>query len=823
MTSDAADLRALLIHDAFLRRLAGRLVDASSADDVVQDTWLTALRRAPREAVAAKAWLAQVARNFAAMDFRARERAARREAAAARPEAAPSAEEIVEREGVRRDVVEALLRLDALYRDALLLRYERDVPPRRVAAALGVPVETARSRIKRGLELLRAELTSRRGADRWRSAVGLLLAQTAPRASAATASAAIGVALLTVVGAFRVFGSADESAVDPPTRVSPPFNRPTAAVPSGAAAASTVARQPFSGPGFRIVSDEEMSEAFPCAEPTDAEGRPRLIATRVVDLLTGRPLPGAVVALEEESHAPLGEPPRPLRTATADADGWVRIRVDDLHDRPYGFFVSAEGRATVADFGSRLSCPVELPPPRSRRVRAVDARGAPLSGLRLDFVLGCGHHATRARYLTDADGEAEIGGLGTEGGYLWPVDGHVVTDEFDVDAATTDDEPPLTLPCVATTAVRGRVVRGGIPVPGVFVGSPHRHRGPWSKTDSDGRFELLGAPSDEALLVREAPPQADLGRPRAAPRDLGESDRPPVGREVVIDLARRGFDETEPSVEVEALCLDASGAAVAGVALCAYGADGDVFRAASDRFGVARLRLFHGRYELATDDARSAATVEPLSFDVIAAVGAPQALTCRVSPRARSASVEGPPPTGVVDEQGGDEPTAATSRVVASVSAADGRPIVGAAVAFATADVAHPRFATARTDTEGRIRAADVGSGGSMIFAVRADGFAPYFATSEGDAAPRLVLPAGAVEVRVGDEADAPLTHATVLIDGEALYLRAGAAFSVSLRGLAGGRHEAIVAAPGRIARRIVFELDDGATAELSARLRRTL
>jgi RNA polymerase sigma-70 factor (ECF subfamily) len=884
MTTDAAELRALLIHDAFLRRLAGRLVDASSADDVVQDTWLTALRRAPREAAAAKAWLAQVARNFAAMDFRARERAERREAAAARPEAAPSAEEIVEREGVRRDVVEALLRLDALYRDALLLRYERDLPPRKVAAALGVPVETARSRIKRGLDLLRAELTSRRGTERWRSAVGLLLAPTVPRVSVAAASATVGAVLLAVVGAVRLLGGFG-AAADAPLTTTPSPVRTSSDTAAPAGAVQVVARQPYAGSGFRILSDEETLDAFPCAEPTDAEGRPRLIATRVVDLLTGRPLPGAVVSLEEEAHAPIGDPPRPLRTATADADGWVRIRVDDLHDRPYGFFVSAEGRATVADFGSRPECPVALPPPRTRRVRAVDVFGAPLVALRLDVVTGCGHHATRERLTTDAAGEVDVGGLGEEGVYVWPVDPRVVTDEHDVAPARPGEPETLVLTCEPSIAVRGRVVRAGVPVAGVFVGAPHRHRGPWAKTDLDGSFALFGAPPGEALLVREAPSPSSPDVPRGKERDLGGMARPPVAHPCTIDLARRGVDSTESPVAVAAQCLDAVGAPVAGVAVCALGADGDVDRAVSDASGVATLRLFPGRYGIRTDDALSEGDVEPRTFDVPPTGAANEPVVCRVAPRPRlRCVVEGAdddvrvtlatsngvrrlsaeessgarafavphvaPIALIVDgegfatvrrrlddarEKGGTEPVVVAaepappaaprreSAPLAFVTTADGRPVADAEIACAEVGGDARRAAILRSAADGAVRPDDFALRGPTAFAVRADGYAPFFATTADAGPQRFALSAGAVVAQVADDAGAPLRHATVLIDGEPLYLRGGDASSVTLRGLAAGRHEAIVAAPGRIARRIVFELDDGATAELSARLRKTL
>ena len=84
----------------------------------------------------------------------------------ARPDAVPSAEDIFQRESARKSLVEAVFALEDPYRSALILRYFEDLPPREVARRLGVPVETARTRIKRGLEMLRVRLDREHGSDR---------------------------------------------------------------------------------------------------------------------------------------------------------------------------------------------------------------------------------------------------------------------------------------------------------------------------------------------------------------------------------------------------------------------------------------------------------------------------------------------------------------------------------------------------------------------------------------------------------------------------------------------------------------------------------
>src|SRR5262249_40197952 len=78
--------------------------------------------------------------------------------------------------------------LDEPYRTALLLRFFDDLPPREVARRTGVPVETARARIRRGIEQLRGRLDAAHGGDgrAWKLALVPLIA---PEAAAAAARA----------------------------------------------------------------------------------------------------------------------------------------------------------------------------------------------------------------------------------------------------------------------------------------------------------------------------------------------------------------------------------------------------------------------------------------------------------------------------------------------------------------------------------------------------------------------------------------------------------------------------------------------------------
>jgi RNA polymerase sigma factor (sigma-70 family) len=163
-----------------VRRLARELVfDAGVAADVEQEALLAALERPPRSHGALGAWLQVTVRNLAHRAWRSRERRQARERASARPEGSvPDPAEILAREEERHLLVTELLALDEPWRSALVLRYLEELPPREVARRLAVPLDTARTRIHRGQELLRARLERRdRELGRAHGAWGLALVQ----------------------------------------------------------------------------------------------------------------------------------------------------------------------------------------------------------------------------------------------------------------------------------------------------------------------------------------------------------------------------------------------------------------------------------------------------------------------------------------------------------------------------------------------------------------------------------------------------------------------------------------------------------------------
>ncbi len=213
----------LLEHASWLRRLAASLVgDRAQADDLVQDTWVAALRRPPDLDRPARPWLARVVRNAARFRWRGEtNRALREQAVAAQGEhVAPSSDELLARHELQQQLARLVGELAEPFRAAILLRYAEGLGPSEIARQLGIPASTVRGRVKEGLERLRRGLDDSHGGDR--KAWLLLLAPIAlwPRASHA---AGLGVAaVLAAAGVVAILVVASRSEAPSSVATSPP-------------------------------------------------------------------------------------------------------------------------------------------------------------------------------------------------------------------------------------------------------------------------------------------------------------------------------------------------------------------------------------------------------------------------------------------------------------------------------------------------------------------------------------------------------------------------------------------------------------------------
>ena len=188
--NDASFASELSDHVAWTLALARQLVrDGAEAEDVAQETLARALAHPPRETGAVRGYLRRVLGNVRDERVRGAGRRVARERVVARPEAEPATDELVERLAWQRRLVEAVERLEEPFRGAILLRFFEELPPRAIAARLGVPVKTVDSRLQRALARLRADLDQRAGGRRgWALALcSWMRSAPAPVTSAARA------------------------------------------------------------------------------------------------------------------------------------------------------------------------------------------------------------------------------------------------------------------------------------------------------------------------------------------------------------------------------------------------------------------------------------------------------------------------------------------------------------------------------------------------------------------------------------------------------------------------------------------------------------
>lgn len=158
------DLRRQLKELRWLGSLASRLVvDPNVAEDACQEAWMTVQtsKRAALDDSGRRVHLVRALRRFLWRRQRSESRRRDRERGVAQGEALPPTSELILRGEQRERLWSHLKGLDEPYRSTLLLRFQEDLETLEIASRQGIPRDTVRWRIRRGLELLRESL----GAD----------------------------------------------------------------------------------------------------------------------------------------------------------------------------------------------------------------------------------------------------------------------------------------------------------------------------------------------------------------------------------------------------------------------------------------------------------------------------------------------------------------------------------------------------------------------------------------------------------------------------------------------------------------------------------
>lgn len=296
-----------------LRALARRLLaNLTEDDDVVQDAYLAAVRQGVDGPHAGR-WLMGVTHRLALLHRGRDARRRRREEQAARSESTASAADVAATAEVARRVTAAVHALDEPFRTAIVLRFWQGLPPREIAKRTGVPTNTVRSRIQRGLARLRQRLDADGGGGRAGWAVPL--AGIAHRGwGGAIGVASIGGLMMGTYGKVALIAVAAVLAwtLWPNRAGDAPLTGPELVAEGGG------------GVGASMTDDPPVDRQL-VADAVAAEPTPLLVVTgTLIDEETMAPLVGGVVSLANGLERDVRPDPESPRAQSA-RDGTFRI------------------------------------------------------------------------------------------------------------------------------------------------------------------------------------------------------------------------------------------------------------------------------------------------------------------------------------------------------------------------------------------------------------------------------------------------------------------------------------------------------------------
>ncbi len=509
-THGQIDVAILLEQTGWLHALARGLVgDSHRAEELTQDTLLTAVERPPRGATerpALRAWLARVARNLAFSSARGDRHRAAREESVAQAEQLPSVAEALERTELRQRLTDAVLELNSPYREVVILRYLEGLSTSQVAERTGASAAAVRTRLSRGLSMLRGRLDQEYGDDRkaWMAVVLPLAGEGKSLATGGSAAitglstakvlAGLVAAAAAAVLAWAVIGQLDPTGPEP---------APVEVEGSGLAAHGGIleGREPFAMGQLRSLDAEQEPNREPVERRTGDETR--TIEGREV-LGSGHPdSPGVRRYKSGEEELVLG-PPRHFTLGNArpstDRMGYPAVSLHlleeehasfakwtaEMVDRPIAFVVDdevvsvavvrtpmggtfmLEGQFTPADVRELLAG-LGFPLPEFdaytfHGVVVAAADGEPIEAPRLSV----SDRASTHRVLEGGHFQVEVGSRETET-VLVEADGYapatvMLTRGHDTPASAT------IVDLVKTASLEVRVVDGeGMPVAGARV------------------------------------------------------------------------------------------------------------------------------------------------------------------------------------------------------------------------------------------------------------------------------------------------------------------------------------------------------------------
>jgi hypothetical protein len=299
--------------------------------------------------------------------------------------------------------------------------------------------------------------------------------------------------------------------------------------------------------------EEAVGRPYPWHADNDT-----IFLRRIVHAATGRPVANAEVRLYAEVPHPLADFGRPSATTRSDDAGWARIQRSDLdttsvatYGEPNWAYVEAPELTPVDERGSPLvTDDPDLPlyPATTLRLALVDPLNRPVADALVGWFLGCGHTPDARQARTDPSGVATLPGVGLRSeGRLWPV-AEGLESRYVGDFAWAPWQRARTARLDWAPVVEGRVLRAdGEPAIGVGVGANQCHRGPWARTDAQGRFRVLGLDASGTSLTVEAAEYPVGPKSPLEPWQVLSVDRPPPGFPLVVRLPAEGVEHKAPA------------------------------------------------------------------------------------------------------------------------------------------------------------------------------------------------------------------------------------------------------------------------------------
>lgn len=461
----------------FVRALARRLLaDEHAAEDVAQEACIAAFESPPRPGTPLWPWLAQVVRNLSSNRLRERERRVARERSVARTEGTDDT--IDARIETQKRVLAAVGALREPYKSAIWMRWFEGLPPREIARRTAVPLETVKSRLKRGLQELERALDRDFGGDaEWRRALFPLA--LAERASVGTTGTLVAGTILCALAATWLVSRN-------PHEPGPASSAPAIGLLPAHAASTPAGADPTSPPRERLAVSEPRASptadmprnGAPSAGPSSAAEPTGPLFELELDPPPGLRVDDLTATLELDGQVP---PAAERQTAAVRAGPAPHVRFDHA---PRTSLLGGGARSTctltlASRDGSwagstRVQAPNETTVARARV--ALEARAGLAGRVQSSDGNPIGHARVR---ITGPDGVLECESIATDDG-AWAATGlapgrwtvrarsaaHGETSvELELDALERREET-LVLPAAPTVSLTGRLAsRSGAHVP----------------------------------------------------------------------------------------------------------------------------------------------------------------------------------------------------------------------------------------------------------------------------------------------------------------------------------------------------------------------